>query len=152
MRSPKPVCIPTDTELQARHKRKRRWIIRASVAALFLLLAVILVALALTTSALTIEEAKALYARLNNKSTRSEVENVMGRPLIERTDDGETTCTWIFVKSSFDQVEWFGIFVSSRHDGKGHQLHCYEETLKGWDAWTFRWKLLQARLGIKVDG
>jgi len=117
-----------------------------------LLLVVIVVALGLTSSGVTIEEATAIYERMDKKSTKAQVERLLGKPFCQGTSlDGNKTYTWLFVRQSLNSIEWFGVLLYTQNEEKDCTLTSVDGTVTGGDAWRFRWLLLKQRLGINVD-
>ncbi|MFT3881280.1 MAG: hypothetical protein QM703_16650 [Gemmatales bacterium] len=145
------VTTLSDAQLLARRYHRRRWIIPLSLAMIPLLLALIVVALLLSSSGITIEEATAIYERMDKKSTRAQVERQLGRPFSQRTLEGNKTYTWLFVRQSLNSVEFFAVLLYTQNEEKDCQLSFVDGTVQGWVAWRFRWALLKQRLGINVD-
>lgn len=141
----------TDTELLERRRSRRRWIIPVSLATVGLLLALIVAVLFLTSSAKTIEEATAIYERMDKKSTRAQVEKLLGSPLYHENLDGNKTYIWLYVRQTWNSAECFGVLLHTQNEEKDFALSSIDGIVTGWDAWKFRWFLLKARLGINVD-
>lgn len=139
----------TDADYLARSQRKRRWIYRISLGLILVVLLLGLTAFALTTSVMSIEEAKAAYEGIESPSvTMSQVVSRFGKPGYSiNLKYGELHC-WYYTKSTLNSMEVFTVMV---HVTKGVE-YCRvlqnSQQFAGGMAWDFRWRLLKLRLGF----
>ena len=104
---------------------------------------------ALTTSVMSIEEAKTAYESIESSSvTMSQVVSRFGKPHYSiNLKNGELHC-WYYTKSTLYSMEVFTVML---HVNKGVE-YCRvlqnSQQLAGDMAWEFRWKLLKLRLGF----
>ena len=143
---------PIDTELLATHHFRRRWIVLISLTSLLALFLVFTACLVLaSSSSISIEGAKALYAQLSQKSTPAEVKALLGKPFKEDYKQGRTKSLWLFTNNHLNQFECYAIELFWDDDGSHHQLAFSEGTHNGWDAWLLRSWMLLVRLGFSVE-
>lgn len=136
----------TAAELLARSHRRRRWIVRITLGSLLVLLLLALAALALTSSSMSIEEAEAIFMRLQSeKISTSDAELLLGKPLRFPRLAGKA---WAFTKSSFNEIEVLIVVAGWKDANEGTWYSVGKETLTGSDAWKYRWQLLKWRLGF----
>lgn len=138
--------------LLTRDHRWRRWTIRICLSVLFMLLLLSVVGIALVSSSgITPDVAHTILTqRLTDKTTRAEVEHLIGKAQNESTQqNGSTMLEWHFTKHSINQVDLFEYKTFCNENGTIHNSSGIRCQFDGWSAWQIRWMLMKARFGWK---
>ncbi|MFT3878267.1 MAG: hypothetical protein QM703_01245 [Gemmatales bacterium] len=143
------ITSPEPTQLTLDHRR-RRWLIRFSLAALVVVFLLTIAGfLALSSSRITPEGFDAAFEKLRRKPvlTRDEVEALLGKPQLEEVDDDQPALTWNFVNQSLNHIESYGCTLAHSSDGTIHIVEVHHSHIDGWSAWANRWIILKHKLG-----
>ena len=141
--------IPTDAELQAYHRRRRWWVVRTAIGSLLAVAVVAMTLFVLTSSSVvSIEEAKVLYAQLGERSTAADFERLFGKSTKETDILGVVVTTWLYTKHHLFQTDYYRINMHCIEKGTVYYFDQAEGTITGWDSWRLRWWLLRNKLGI----
>jgi hypothetical protein len=140
--------VPSDAELHAQRHRRRRWIVRISLVSLLAIVLLIVAAFAMTSSNLSIEEAKSRVAGLNGDLTREEVEKVFGKPFAVKAQPKLTLIAWCFFEHSIDKTDSYSVILALHGEDRVGRVDGFKQSYMGKDAWIFRWLILRWRLGF----
>lgn len=128
-------------------KRKRRWLVPAVLGTIVLVSGI--GCLLFWPSSLSLESVRAIYERLDKRTTKDDLVNLLGRPSLGHID-GESTCyIWQFTRQSFNSVEILNIAMLKGRLGDPPIITTGEDTVTGGEAWDFCLRLLKRRLGWK---
>jgi hypothetical protein len=119
--------------------------IRICFLTLFLLVVLPLLGIIVfSSSAITPEQAVAIYARINEATTRPELEKMIGKPH-RKIDVGGTTylCWDFFAMKSLNEADSYGFNLYWKEDGKLHFGGGYRGIASGSDAWVKWWEFLR---------
>ncbi|MFT3880703.1 MAG: hypothetical protein QM703_13690 [Gemmatales bacterium] len=139
----------TEAETLAHHQRRRRWIVRITLGSVLVLLLLALAGLALTSSGMSIEEAREAYKHLRQEhASLAQAERLFGRPLIN--PKYPALKVWFFTESSSNSIKLYAVCKNETEE-ESVWMDSENAPLTGWDAWKFRWWLFKLRLGFSLD-
>jgi hypothetical protein len=165
--------LPTEADLQARHRSKRRWMVGIMLGVMLVLLVGGLLALSLVSSSMSISEAKRVVESVTTKvlvngtgfwvhETRlssAELDTLFGKyttrsaitgPTRTLTGTGFTWHSVEFVNHSASSIKRLTVSWKSRNQHIDNEtVFMVDDTLTGRDVLLYRWNLLKEKLGVK---
>lgn len=145
--------IAHTTEGISRQRKRRRWLIRLTLLlALMIIISIIVIMMLLQPTGLTINQAKELADRIMSpgEHTRSEYEQLLGKPHSVRDMQNGYEAVWNFNEHYWNEVRSFGYIIRFFPDGVMMDVKTYEGGTVNWRAaWMLRWELLKHRLGLR---
>jgi hypothetical protein len=123
---------------------RARWVVRTSIALLFLgIVSYFTLAALHRTTSIPASEAKKQMGRIRLGTPLTEIERIYGPAQGEEQSNGRWL-TWAFQEESLNHYQMFSLTVKI-HDGEVINLQYGESILKGWDLWKSRWNSLYWR-------